>query len=84
MATVIALPGYAVLADMPDGKIVLAFDGATYTREDIVSIALLTLPGCPALPCTAGTYVAHCMTQKYGSDRRGWPPLAHEFVGKEI
>jgi hypothetical protein len=69
---------------MPEGKIVLAFDGLVYARDQIVPTALMMLPVSPVPPCTAGTYVAHCMTQKFGPDRQNWPALAHEFVGKEI
>jgi hypothetical protein len=82
MATVISLPGLAILADMEDGEIVMAFDGVRFSRGQVIPTALVTLADCPALPCTAGTYVAHCMTQKFGPDRQGWPPLVQRFLSE--
>jgi hypothetical protein len=83
VAAILALPGLANLVSMKDGEVVLAFDGLRYGRHEVVPTALLNAADCPAPPCTAGAYVAHCMTQKFGRDRQGWPPLAQEFLSGE-
>jgi hypothetical protein len=83
MAAILALPGFANLVNMKDGEVVLVFDGRRYSRDEVVPAALLSTPHCPAPPCTAGSYVEHCMTRQFGKDKHGWPSLAQEFVSGE-
>ena len=83
MASVLSLPGYANLVSLKDGEVFLTFDGVRYNRMDVVPTSLLSVIACPGPPCTAGGYVAHCMTRQFGNDRHGWPALAHEFVSGE-